>query len=104
MLGLVGTQWLGVAHAVLHAPHGSSVPLGAKLVAQAAPDAGFGHDKGSPLCQLFDLAAQADGIAPGLWVVPVSAPANLPPAAALREGCPQPAPALYSARAPPRQD
>jgi hypothetical protein len=99
VLALVGTQWLGLAHSVLHAPHG-----GASWVAQsAAADSGFGHDKGSPLCQLFDAAAQADGIAPSVAALPVAAAADLPPAAAPCVGQPQGAPALYSARAPPRK-
>jgi hypothetical protein len=100
VLALVGTQWLGLAHAVLHAPHGGALQLAAS---QAAHDPAFGHEKGSPLCQLFDLAAQADGVAPSVAVLPLSAPANLPPADAPRQGCAQAATALYLARAPPHQ-
>jgi hypothetical protein len=98
VLALVGTQWLGLAHSVLHAPHGASW-----ATQSAAADSGFGHDKGSPLCQLFDAVAHADGIAPSVAALPAAAAADLPPAAELCDGRPQAAPALYSARAPPRK-
>jgi hypothetical protein len=98
VLALVGTQWLGLAHSVLHAPHGGFAPW---LAQSVAADKVFGHDKGSPLCQLFDAVAQADGVAPSVAALPPAAAAELPPVAAPCAGQPQTAPALYSARAPP---
>ena len=99
VLALVGSQWLGLAHSVLHAPH-----AGASWTTQsAAADGAFGHDKGSPLCQLFDAVAHADGMAPSVAALPAGAAVDLPPAAAPCAGQPQAAPALYSARAPPRK-
>src|SRR5213592_1169868 len=97
VLALVGAQWLGLVHSVLHASHGG----GPQLIAQSATDAAVGHDKCSPLCHLFDAVAHADGIAPGVAALPIAAAADLPPAAAPCAGQPQAAPALYSARAPP---
>src|SRR5207247_10874980 len=57
VLALVGSQWLGLAHSVLHAPH-----AGASWTTQsAAADGAFGHDKGSPLCPLLAAVAPAAG-------------------------------------------
>jgi hypothetical protein len=98
VLAFVGTQWLGLAHGVLHGTNASSEGA---AHAGGLFAAGFGHDKGSPLCQLFDLAAHADAIASVPPALPLPPAQALPALALLDEGHAPAAAAPYSARAPP---
>ncbi|HET9643491.1 MAG TPA: hypothetical protein VFP68_09080 [Burkholderiaceae bacterium] len=50
----VGTQWLALAHGVIHA--GGTV-AGMQVPSANALNPVLGHDEGSPLCKLFDQLA-----------------------------------------------
>jgi len=106
VLAFVGTQWLGLAHGVLHGTSGAPVAALDATTSEAGgwlAELGFGHDKGSPLCQLFDLAASADGVLGTTPALLLADAQFLLPEGVLPTGHDETASALYSARAPPQR-
>ena len=106
MLAFVGTQWLGLAHGVLHGTSGAPASALEATTSEGSSwlaDLGFGHDKGSPLCQLFDLAASVDGVLGTTPALLLADAQFLHPEGILPAGHDEIASALYSARAPPQR-
>lgn len=96
LLALLMAQWLGLSHAIAHAPRGAG-----DIVAEGT-DSHWGHDAGTPTCSLIDHLLLGESAATDAPALACMAPDTaLASALTCRRVCGATRPA-YEARGPPR--